>query len=1072
MKRLAFGISSSACGLVLLLAGTFAWALNEPSHSLINQEATNRSSLNAFLQEHLGMPDGIRTPIRGTTESRRVEQWIQLGGAREDESTNLEYLTGKARSFRHFHDPLLAWDRSGLFYPLTIPPRITRFESSIRWAQRTDQDRETGHGNYAWPHARRYFLTALTDPNPTVREQAFADTFRALGQTMHLVVDASVPEHVRNDPHPMGEVQDKFGQVGNYEYWVLAQHRIAGTESGFIRDYLSTPIDLDPELLQIVIPSTETIARVPIARLFDSDQYTGSNPDVTAESRIGIAEVANANFVSQDTGYGQYPHPALANMPKYVGTYPKTGEKRAYYSKKGAGTPGGAGLPVDPVAAECVLDEATGVATFCKDDNVWRQTARHMLPRAVRYGQEVLDYFFRGKLEVSREPDPATGLPSLRIVNRSPEPLGENGVLTLYQDNDQGERSAVQGATLTLRAAVPKDNEADPLRLPIPADLAMGGLTLVYQGPLGLEQQAVIGQVLAQVVVEEVYRDWILNEWILRTKDGLYILPLATVAGLSAPPATVRWADRDNQLVAVTGASMGGGGELGGGPGPGGEAPFLALLFELDRPLGSPQVPITNTSASDLPVAAVHLVRQIDLYKVLGALDLQTTVDFAGRLEFAQYLPKYVVTITCVDQDPKPDKDDYQCTETIGQDALDPTPVKTWSDTVRATITPQLTPDHNSPPNWGATHYQWSLVDVRADRENHLVALVGVQTTCLPEEETIQRIPLREVDSSGALVDGNEIVHFDADFFCPRYAMVAVVDLTESRLLAKSSEDRVTIQQTQRVVIPKDVGRFPVGIRYEITYAGGTQNGKGGPWWVTAWGGYPVPREAPTRVGLTLKDHGEMHLDHAEGILRPSLAALGVGDVGAQGTPEAWSFDVLYRMDLDGTAVLLRVPNVALGILTPVYLTGWLQWTGPSPGWLRFQAAAEKSFWSHESTSWLVNWNLKTDGATLVYTETTTDETTSSPLQLATANASGVLTFRWGQDGWLWIPWTGVPLGFPDKSYWDVWDYVALDPAYLYNMVTGHFHALLPSLPEETGPPPLVPRSIPWAQGTYHVVGR
>jgi hypothetical protein len=281
------------------------------------------------------MSDGIKTPIRGATESRRVEQWIQLGGAREDESTIFEYLRGKARSFRHFHDPLLAWDRSGLFYPLTIPPRITRFESSVRWAQRSDQDRESGHGNFSWPSARQYLLTALTDPDPTRREQAFADTFRALGQVMHLIADASVPEHVRNDPHPMGTVQDKFGQVGNYEFWVQAQHLKSGTEPAFIRDYLSARTDLDPELLQIAVPPTETIARVPIARLFDSDRYTGSNPDVTADSRIGIAEVANANFVSEDTSYGEYPHPALANLPKYVGTYSKVGEKRSYYQKRG-----------------------------------------------------------------------------------------------------------------------------------------------------------------------------------------------------------------------------------------------------------------------------------------------------------------------------------------------------------------------------------------------------------------------------------------------------------------------------------------------------------------------------------------------------------------------------------------------------------------------------------------------------------------------------------------------------------------------------------------------------------------
>ena len=1057
--------------VLVLCMSPVADALNEPTHELVSVQATELSSLDKILREQLGMPKGIQTEFVGKTNT--AVSWIRLGGAREDESTYLEYLTGKARSFRHFHDPLLAWDRSGLFYPLTIPPRITRFESSIRWAQRSDQDRESGRGNFSWLDARRYFLTALTEPNPTRREQAFADTFRALGQVMHLISDASVPEHVRNDPHPMATVQDKFGQVGNYEYWVQAQHMKAGTEAAFIRDYLSTPISLDPELLQIAISSTETIARLPIARLFDSDRYTGSNPDVTAESRIGIAETANANFVSPGTGHGEYPHPALSNMPKYVGTYSKVGEKRSYYRKEGAG------LSVDPVAAECVLDEVTGVVTFCKDDDVWRATARHMLPRAVRYGQEVLEYFFRGKLEVSREPDPETGLPSLRIVNRSPEPLGEGGVLTLYQDNDQGERSSVQGATLTLAAAVPKDNDAEPLRLPVPAYLPTGGLTLVYQGPLGLEQDAVIGKILPPVVVEEVYRDWILNEWILRTKDGLYILPLATVAGLSAPPATVRWGDLDNQLVAVTGAAMGGGGELGGGPGPGGEAPFLALLFELDRTLGTLQVPTTGATASGLPVAAIRLVRQIDLYEVLEGLNLNTTVQFTGQLQFAQYMPSWEAITTCRDQDPDEFIDNYMCTSTIGGESLPL--VKTWGDIVSDAFPLQLTRSQHALPGQYPTSYRWSLAEVRGDRANRLVAMVKVELGCLPPEITSWHVPLLEVNSSGALAESTEIARFGGDLFCPSLWVWLVVDLTERRVLAKSSADEIIFQGTQRVVVPP-AGRIPVSVLEQVTYSGGKADGvyafRAGGW---ATGGYGGPITQSREGPLRLTDRGEDRLDHAEGFLRPSLATLALGDVEDQGTAEDSFTRLVYRSDPDGTAVYLRVPNTVPRSMSPAGFSHWMQWTGPTPGRLRFEAIAEISPSQEENSGgsvWWVNWNLNPDTATLVY-----KETASNPLLLLTANASGALAARRNENrylyDWYWIPWAGMPLALelppapaPDVEFGPVGNYIGLDPDYIYNVTTGHFHVLRPGLPEQAGPPPLVPRSIPWAQGTYHVVGR
>jgi hypothetical protein len=85
MTTSAFRIAGFIFGAILLPGGTFCWGLNDPSHELVNQEAANRSGLNAFLQQYLAMPEGIKTPIRGTTESRRVEQWLRLGGSREDD---------------------------------------------------------------------------------------------------------------------------------------------------------------------------------------------------------------------------------------------------------------------------------------------------------------------------------------------------------------------------------------------------------------------------------------------------------------------------------------------------------------------------------------------------------------------------------------------------------------------------------------------------------------------------------------------------------------------------------------------------------------------------------------------------------------------------------------------------------------------------------------------------------------------------------------------------------------------------------------------------------------------------
>ncbi len=484
------GIRRKVCpilvGLVLALPHRAGFALNEPTHEIINEHAASVSKVDLVMKEQLGLPEGILTRFNGN----RALQWIRLGGTLEDAGTPGGNVTGRNRYFRHFHDPLLPWDRSGLLYILTLPPRLTRFESSVHWAQLENQDSISGFGNFSWRDARRYFKTALTDPDATLRERAFADAFRAMGQLMHLIVDASVPEHVRGDVHPMGAALDQLGAVGNYEYWVLAQHRRSGTQPGFIRDFLSTPVELDERVLRIPILDSELVARVPIARLFDSDRYTGENPEATAEARIGIAEIANANFFSEDTHRGEYPHPLLGNLEQYTGIYSKTGEERVYFRKRGAG------LPVDPIATECALAEPTGIVGLCPDNDVWRETGRHMLPRAVRYSREVLDYFFRGTLDftIGRSSPNQT----LTITNKSDEAM--EGTFTLYADNFSDTRTLVAGASFNLTLG--PGATSGTLDFTPPAEVQ--AYTLVFQGKLGLEEGAVAGKVNEWYAVTDV----------------------------------------------------------------------------------------------------------------------------------------------------------------------------------------------------------------------------------------------------------------------------------------------------------------------------------------------------------------------------------------------------------------------------------------------------------------------------------------------------------------------------------------------------------------------------------------
>jgi len=88
-----------------------------------------------------------------------------------------------------------------------------------------------------------------------------------------------------------------------------------------------------------------------------------------------------------------------------------------------------------------VQDVAPPSVLWTLDERVHEDYARQLIPRAVGYSAELLDYFFRGRLAVDLVPDPVD--PSVvRVVgtNESPEPLHE-GTLTLHADRMTGERA-------------------------------------------------------------------------------------------------------------------------------------------------------------------------------------------------------------------------------------------------------------------------------------------------------------------------------------------------------------------------------------------------------------------------------------------------------------------------------------------------------------------------------------------------------------------------------------------------------------------------------------------------------
>jgi hypothetical protein len=442
-------------------------AFEVSTHEILNNKAAqsvspNGFSLDAYLKSNLAFTNGIDERLIDKLNGRSVLDYIKDGGIHEDDGHWYQF---SSRYLNHFHNPLKPWDQAGFNNYLLFTG-----ESSLLWTQRPLLTQNT-FGNWSWHDARNYYYNALTNANSTTREYSFADTFRAVGQVMHLVEDASVPAHTRNDPHIFY----------NYEKWVMANENSLNTTPVFSTAPLSVSIG----------------GYVPITQFWDTNQYDGSFPLTGTD--IGIAEYSNANFFSEDTfknddpngpDFFPYPDKSLTEL------WTDQSNNRKYLRSIGRGE------PVQHQAAVSVLywyrltyfPQYSSYLPLGLDDKSYEEQANYLVPRAVGYSAGLLNYFFRGQLDII--PDPLTGLGYV-IVNNTEEDM--DGTFQIYYDNNQGNRVPLwsPASTFTLGTKSSGYNKSSNFSISPPGDAQESGIyILVFNGRLGGEQGAVVGRVV------------------------------------------------------------------------------------------------------------------------------------------------------------------------------------------------------------------------------------------------------------------------------------------------------------------------------------------------------------------------------------------------------------------------------------------------------------------------------------------------------------------------------------------------------------------------------------------------
>ena len=182
-------------------------------HPLVTRVAIGKSKLaeTDYLKVQLGFKNGLDEVFTGPglerQESLPIREWIALGSDWEDELV----VDGWVRAPRHMYDPIhppgRLTDITSFHASLSGP-----YTSALQWAQA----RPGSNDPYSWADAREYYYKALTSRYETIdgenlesaehsRNWYFAQTFRALGQVIHLLEDMATPAHVRNDRHIPGD---------------------------------------------------------------------------------------------------------------------------------------------------------------------------------------------------------------------------------------------------------------------------------------------------------------------------------------------------------------------------------------------------------------------------------------------------------------------------------------------------------------------------------------------------------------------------------------------------------------------------------------------------------------------------------------------------------------------------------------------------------------------------------------------------------------------------------------------------------------------------------------------------
>ncbi len=338
---------------------------------------------------------------------------------------------------------------AGPFFPKT---------NLLDWAR--DGGGASKENRYSYTNALNYFASAFSEPSKEDREKNEALLLVSLGHLLHLLNDASVPAHTRDDAHALGD---------GLEEWMRGSK---GYTSGF---YYNTEIQGS----LIGINGASGVKYSSMSAFFEDEaSYTGHN------------------FYSDDTisldggfGLGYYHYAPTENEVTFEEREP--GSRFGYVMHDGKKI----AMYVDTEVWQSVHNETTREydISMNNDNSVFADIGPALISRAIGNAKNFINYVFRGRMEVIH----GASYGKFTIKNISDSTLVADGaadfnegVLKIYYDTKENERKLLKEVPLSNIVVNAQSEEIDITNeLDLHDDIdSSKKLTLLFDGTIGTQR--------------------------------------------------------------------------------------------------------------------------------------------------------------------------------------------------------------------------------------------------------------------------------------------------------------------------------------------------------------------------------------------------------------------------------------------------------------------------------------------------------------------------------------------------------------------------------------------------------